>query len=317
MTSNESSNESSHKPIRSIAFLGIGLMGAPMARNLIAGGLKVTVWNRDPAKAEMLAAQGASLAPSPAAAATATDAVITMLANGPAVEAVMFGEQGAASSLRPGALVIDMSSSPPELARDHAQRVAKLGADYLDAPVSGGTLGAAEGKLAIMVGGDAPVFERANPVFAKLGTPTLVGPVGSGQLAKLCNQAIVAVTIGAVAEALLLASAGGADPAAVRQAILGGFAQSRVLTLHGNRMILQDFIPGGPAGHQLKDCEAIVAAAKAAKLSLPFAETALGLYRDLVGHGGGRYDHSALLLELERRNAPARVGEAADKLPAA
>ncbi len=299
-----------------IAFLGIGLMGAPMARNLIAGGFAVTVWNRDTAKAQALAAAGAKVAPSPAAATKGAGTVITMLANGPAVETVMFGADGAAGVLSEGTLVIDMSSSPPEMARDHAKRLASKGVDYLDAPVSGGTVGAAEGKLAIMVGGESRVIERALPVFTRLGTPTLVGPVGSGQLAKLCNQAIVAVTIGVVAEALLLAEAGGADPAAVRQAIMGGFAQSRVLTSHGNRMILRDFVPGGPAAHQLKDCETIVAAAKAAKLSLPFAETALGLFRDLVAHGGARYDHSALLLELERRNAPSRVGQAPDKLPA-
>jgi len=299
-----------------IAFLGIGLMGAPMARNLITGGLKVSVWNRDITKAQALAAAGANVAPSPADAAKSAGTVITMLANGPAVEMVMFGPNGAAESLAKGALVIDMSSSPPEMARDHAKRLAGKGVDYLDAPVSGGIMGAAEGKLAIMVGGESRVFARALPVITRLGHPTLVGPVGSGQLAKLCNQAIVAVTIGVVAEALLLAAAGGADPAAVRQAIMGGFAQSRVLTSHGNRMILRDFIPGGPAAHQLKDCETIVAAAKAVKLSLPFAETALGLFRDLVAHGGARYDHSALLLELERRNSPARVGKAPDKLPA-
>ena len=299
-----------------IAFLGIGLMGAPMARNLLAGGLKVTVWNRDLAKAKALAAAGAKVASSPAAAAKGAGTVITMLASGPVVEAVMFGPNGAAESLAMGALVIDMSSSPPEMARDHAKRLGGKGVDYLDAPVSGGTVGAAEGKLAIMVGGESRVFERALPLFAKLGTPVLVGPAGSGQLAKLCNQAIVAVTIGAVAEALLLAAAGGADPAAVRQAIMGGFAGSRILIVHGNKMILRDFIPGGPAAIQVKDCETIVAAAKAAKLSLPFAETALGLFRDLVAHGGARYDHSALLLELERRNAPARVGQAPDKLPA-
>ncbi|HTC18719.1 MAG TPA: NAD(P)-dependent oxidoreductase, partial [Stellaceae bacterium] len=268
--------------LKNIAFLGIGLMGAPMAANLLAGGFAVTAWNRDRAKAEALARRGAKTAPSPAAAAQGADAVITMLANGPAVEAVMFGALGAAAALSKGALVIDMSSAPPEMARDHARRLGKQGVDYLDAPVSGGTLGAAEGKLAIMAGGESRVFERALPLFARLGTATLVGPAGTGQLAKLCNQAIVAVTIGAVAEALLLAAAGGADPAAVRQAILGGFAQSRVLTLHGNRMILRDFMPGGPADHQLKDCETIVASAKAAKLSLPFAETALGLFRDLV-----------------------------------
>ncbi|HXP12903.1 MAG TPA: NAD(P)-dependent oxidoreductase [Stellaceae bacterium] len=304
--------ENTHK----IAFLGIGLMGAPMARNLIAGGFKVTVWNRDSAKARALAAAGAKVAPSPAEAAKGAGTVITMLASGPVVENVMFGPNGAAESLTKRALVIDMSSSPPEMARDHAKQLGSKGIDYLDAPVSGGTVGAAEGKLAIMAGGESRVFERALPVFAKLGNPVLVGPAGSGQIAKLCNQAIVAITIGAVAEALLLAAAAGADPAAVRQAIMGGFAGSRILTVHGNRMILRDFMPGGPATIQVKDCETIVAAAKAAKLSLPFAETALGLFRDLVAHGGGRYDHSALLLELERRNAPARVGKAPDKLPA-
>jgi len=301
--------------LKNVAFLGIGLMGAPMAKNLIAGGFAVTAWNRDRAKAEALTGQGAKVAPSPAAAAKGADAVITMLANGPAVETVMFGTNGAAA-LDTGALVIDMSSSPPALARDHAKRLGERGVDYLDAPVSGGTVGAAEGKLAIMAGGESRVFERALPLFARLGTATLVGPAGTGQLAKLCNQAIVAVTIGAVAEALLLAAAGGADPAAVRQAIMGGFAQSRVLTLHGNRMILRDFIPGGPADHQVKDCQTIVDSAKAVGLSLPFAETALGLFQGLVAHGGARYDHSALLLELERRNAPARVGKAPDRLPA-
>jgi len=301
--------------LKNIAFLGIGLMGAPMAKNLIAGGFAVTAWNRDLAKAAALAGQGAKVAPSPAAAAKGADAVITMLANGPAVETVMFGANGAAAALGKGALVIDMSSSPPALARDHAKRLGELGVDYLDAPVSGGTVGAAEGKLAIMAGGESRVFERALPLFARLGTATMVGPAGTGQLAKLCNQAIVAITIGAVAEALLLAAAGGADPAAVRQAIMGGFAQSRVLTLHGNRMILRDFVPGGPADHQVKDCQTIVDSAKAAGLSLPFVETALELFRGLVAHGGARYDHSALLLELERRNAPARVGKAPDILP--
>jgi len=227
---------------------------------------------------------------------------------------VFFGDEDAAGSIAPGALVIDMSSAPPDLARTHAKWFAARGIDYLDAPVSGGTIGAEQATLAIMVGGAPAAFERAAPIFAALGRATLVGPAGSGQLA---NQAIVAVTIGAVAEALLLAAAGGADPAAVRQAILGGFADSRVLALHGNRMILRDFIPGGPADHQVKDCATIVATAKAAGLTLPFAETALALFRDLVAHGGARYDHSALLLELERRNAPARIGTAPDRLPAA
>jgi 2-hydroxy-3-oxopropionate reductase len=299
-----------------IAFLGIGLMGSRMARNLIAAGFPLRAWNRDRAKAEALAAHGATVVATPAAAATGARVVMTMLATGPAVDAVMFGANGAATALQSGSLVIDMSSAPPDLAREHAKRLAARRIAYLDAPVSGGTVGAEQGQLAIMVGGEAAAFDRAAPIFAPLGRATLVGPAGSGQLAKLANQAIVAVTIGAVAEALLLAAAGGADPAAVRAAIMGGFADSRVLTVHGNRMILRDFIPGGPAEHQVKDCATIVATAKAAGLSLPFAETALTLFQDLVAHGGGRYDHSALLLELERRNPPARLGNAPNRLPA-
>jgi len=298
-----------------VAFLGVGLMGSRMARNLLAAGHRLTVWNRNKSKADSLAAQGAIVADSAAVAVNGAGTIIAMLADGPAVESVLFGADGAAAKIAAGALVIDMSSAPPDLARTHAKRFAARGIDYLDAPVSGGTIGAEQATLAIMAGGTPAAFERAASIFAALGRATLVGPAGSGQLAKLANQAIVAVTIGAVAEALLLAAAGGADPAAVRQAILGGFADSRVLALHGDRMILRDFIPGGPADHQVKDCATIVDAAKAAGLTLPFAETALALFRDLVAHGGGRYDHSALVLELERRNAPARIGTAPNRLP--
>lgn len=296
-----------------IAFLGIGLMGAPMARNLLQAGFPLAAWNRDSVKAAALKSAGAVLAATPADASRDADIIITMLANGPAVEAVMFGDHGAATALRPGALVIDMSSSPPAMARDHAKRLAGRG--YLDAPVSGGTIGAAEARLAIMAGGDPASFARAKRLFAALGHATLVGPIGSGQLAKLANQAIVAITIGAVAEALLLAAAGGADPAAVREAIMGGFAESRVLKVHGNRMILRDFTPGGPADHQVKDCETIVATAKASGLTLPFAEQALAMFRGLVAHGGARLDHSALLLELERMNGK-KLGPGPETLPA-
>ena len=298
---------------RRIGFLGIGLMGAPMARNLLKAGFAVAAWNRTRSKAEALS--GATVASYPAEAAKGADVLITMLADGPAVESVLFGTGKAADSLPKGALVIDMSSAPPSQARVHAQRFGERGIAYLDAPVSGGTLGAAEGRLAIMAGGTAADFARAAPIFAPLGRATHVGPAGSGQLAKLANQAIVAVTIGAVAEALLLAAAGGADPAAVRSAIMGGFAESRVLTLHGNRMILRDFIPGGPADHQVKDCATIVATAKESGLTLPFAEKALELFRGLVAHGGARYDHSALLLELERMNGK-RLGPGPDRIPA-
>ncbi|HVA15588.1 MAG TPA: NAD(P)-dependent oxidoreductase [Stellaceae bacterium] len=303
-----------------IAFLGIGLMGAPMAERLIAAGHSVTLWNRTAAKAAVIAAAGARVAASPAAAAGEADVLIAMLENGPAVEAVLFGDAalgygGAAAALKPGTLAIDMSSSPPPLARDHAQRFAARGIGYLDAPVSGGVVGARAGSLAIMAGGSAQDFARAQPIFDCLGRANRVGPAGSGQLAKCCNQAIVAITIGAVAEALLLAAASGADPAAVREALIGGFADSRILALHGKRMIERDFLPGGRASVQLKDQDTILAAAKDAGLHLPLSECVTSLYRDLVALGGGELDQNALLLELERRNAPARLGAAVDKIP--
>jgi 2-hydroxy-3-oxopropionate reductase len=298
-----------------IAFLGIGLMGAPMAVNLLAAGHKLTLWNRTRSKAEALAPLGGRVAASAVEAVQDADLVVTMLESGPVVEAVLFGPEGAAAALKPGALVIDMSSIPPATARAHAARLKQRGVAYLDAPVSGGTVGAKEATLAIMVGGAPADFSRAKPVLSTLGRPTLVGPLGSGQLAKLCNQAIVAITIGAVSEALLLAAAGGADPAAVREALMGGFADSRILTLHGKRMIERDFRPGGRARIQVKDCQTILAAAKETGVELPLSARVAGLFEDLVAEGSGELDHSALLLELERLNTPKRVGTAPDKLP--
>jgi 2-hydroxy-3-oxopropionate reductase len=298
-----------------IAFLGIGLMGAPMAANLLKAGFALTAWNRTRAKAEALAAQGATVAASPAATVKDADIVITMLTNGPAVEAVLFGPENAAAAIRKGTLAIDMSSIPPATARAHAERLAARGSAYLDAPVSGGTVGARDGKLVIMVGGSAENFARAQPVFAALGKPTLVGGPGAGQLAKLCNQAIVGITIGAVAEALLLAAAGGADPAAVRQALMGGFADSRILQEHGQRMLNRRFLPGFAVGNQVKDLDTVLDAAREARLSLPLAERVTESFKRLAAAGGAGYDHSGLLLELEKRNAPARVGSGPDTLP--
>lgn len=297
-----------------IAFLGIGLMGRPMAEKLLEAGFTLTAWNRTSAKAEPLTRLGARLAASPAEAVAAADIVITMLENGKVVDTVLFGPEGAATQLRPGALVIDMSSIDPPTARRHEERLRAHDNGHLDAPVSGGTVGARQASLAIMAGGTADDFARAKPIFAKLGRATLVGPAGSGALAKLCNQAIVAITIGAVAEALLLAAAGGADPAAVREALMGGFADSRILTLHGKHMLERSFLPGGRATVQVKDQDNILAAARAAQLQLPLSEKVTELYKSLVAHGHGECDHSALLLELERINAPARVGVAPDKL---
>jgi 2-hydroxy-3-oxopropionate reductase len=230
------------------------------------------------------------------------------------VESVLFGANGAAAAIRKGALVIDMSSIPPAIARAHAERLAKLGIAHLDAPVSGGTVGARDGKLVIMAGGSPENFARAQPVFAALGKPTLVGGSGAGQLAKLCNQAIVGITIGAVAEALLLAAAGGADPAAVRQALMGGFADSRILQEHGQRMLNRRFLPGFAVANQVKDLNTVLDAARQEKLKLPLTERVTELFADLA-KDGARFDHSGLLLELERLNSPARVGSIPDILP--
>ena len=298
-----------------IAFLGIGLMGAPMASNLLKAGFPVTVWNRTPGKVETLRAAGADVSSSAADAVRDADIVITMLTNGPAVEEVLFGAPKVIAAIRKGALVLDMSSIPPATARDHARRLAALGIAHLDAPVSGGTGGAQNGKLVIMVGGPAADFARAEPIFAPLGKPTLVGGSGAGQLAKLCNQAIVGITIGAVAEALLLAAAGGADPAAVRQALMGGFADSRILQEHGQRMLNRRFLPGFAIANQVKDLDTVLDAARQAKLDLPLAARVTELFRQIADAGGGGYDHSGLLLELEKRNPPARLGTIPDKLP--
>jgi 2-hydroxy-3-oxopropionate reductase len=282
-----------------IAVLGTGLMGAPMARRLLAAGFPVTVWNRTPAKAEALRAAGAKVAASAAEAVRDADAIITMLDNGAVVTEVLFG-QGVADSLKPGAVVLDMSSIPPSVARDHAARLGKAGRLHLDAPVSGGTTGAEAGTLAIMAGGPVELFERALPVFTPLGRAVRVGPSGAGQLAKLANQTIVGITIGAVAEALLLAGKGGADPRAVREAIRGGFAESRILDLHGKRMVDREFTPGGKVTTQIKDIETILATAVEIGLDMPLTREVYRRYLDLRDRlGGGDLDHAALFLQLE------------------
>ncbi len=297
-----------------LAFLGTGIMGAPMAANLLKAGYPVTVWNRTPAKTGPLADLGATVAESPAAAGAAADIALTMLADGAAVEDLLFN-QGVAGALPRGGLVIDTSSIEPARARTHTARLADLEIGHLDAPVSGGPSGAAQASLAIMVGGTVADFSRGGEVLAHLGRPTHVGPAGAGQVAKLANQVIVALAIGAVAEGLLLASRGGADPAAVRQALLGGFADSLVLQIHGERMIERRFLPGGPARMHLKDLNNVASVAKEAGLTLPLAEGVRHLFQSLVEHDGADYDHSAILLEIERLNAPARLGDQADTLP--
>ena len=288
-------------PFPSIAFLGTGLMGAPMCQNLLSAGLPLTVWNRSLAKAEPLAKRGAVVADSPQSAVTDADVVITMLSDGPAVSAVMF-EQGAADAIREGVTHIDMSSIGADEAIEHAKRHAERGVRYLDSPVSGGTRGASAGELAIMSGGDAETFAAMQPVFAALGQATHVGPNGCGQLAKLANQIIVAITIGAVSEAFILAGGGGADRAKVREALQGGFASSRILTEHGQRMVDRAFEPGGPAKFQLKDLHNALSAADRLDLELPITKLLHGLFDAMVQSGKGDMDHSGLLTHLEALN---------------
>ncbi len=298
--------------IRTVTVLGIGLMGRPMAENLLKAGFAVRAWNRTRAKAEPLAALGARVCDTPGQAAEGADCVVTMLEKGPVVTEVLFASD-LPSKAAPGTLVVDMSSIPPSLARDHAARLAERGLAHLDAPVSGGTAGAAAASLAIMVGGAAADFARAQPVFAALGRATHVGPDGAGQMTKLANQAIVAITIGAVAEGLLLASAGGADPAAVRQAIAGGFCDSRILELHGQRMIERNWVPGGKCSIHLKDMDTVLETAAELNLDLPLTKAVRQQFAELVADGKDQADHAALLLWLEARNGPYRVGNLPDR----
>ena len=281
-----------------VAFIGTGLMGRPMARNLCNAGFTLSVYNRTPPPPGEWEALGASVTGSAAKAAAGAEIVITMLPNGAVVNEVLAG--GVLTALAPGTLLIDMSSIHPAIARDHAALVQAQEARYLDAPVSGGTVGAEAGTLAIMVGGEQQDVERATRVFAVLGTPTLVGPHGAGQLCKLVSQAIVAVTIGAVAEGLSLARAGGADPVQVRQAILGGFAGSRILELHGQRMNERQFTPGGTIVNQVKDLDAVLDVAATTGLQMPLSAGVRDLFRSMLERGQGDLDHSALILEIER-----------------
>lgn len=286
---------------RRIAFLGTGLMGAPMVRRLLGAGFAVTVWNRDATKAEPLVADGAVVAASPVDAVRNAGVVFTMLSDGAAVGAVLF-DSGVAEAIAPGAVVVDTSSIAPPIARDHSGRLAVRGIAHIDAPVSGGTVGATAGTLAIMAGGDGDVVARLADVFAAIGRVTHVGPSGAGQICKLANQQIVAITIGAVAEAMILVEAGGASREKFREAIRGGFAESRILDLHGARMVDRNFAPGGSSKFQLKDLNAVAAVAEALSLDLPLTARIRQEFTDFVASGGGDQDHSALLVHLETLN---------------
>jgi 2-hydroxy-3-oxopropionate reductase len=273
-------------------------MGKPMALNLIRAGLPVTVWNRTVGKTQDLLDAGAKAASSASEAVRQADIVLLMLENGGAVTELLF-DRGVAAACKKGTLIIDLSSIAPAIAEDHADRLKGMGLRHLDAPVSGGTVGATNGALAIMAGGDLADLEEAAPVLAALGNVTHVGPHGRGQLAKLVNQCIVAITIGAVAEGLLLAKTGGADPAQVRKAIMGGFCQSRILELHGERMIERNFKPGGIIRNQIKDLDACLEVAHRIGIVMPLTSRVRELFLDLANSGHEMLDHSALLLRLE------------------
>ncbi len=285
-----------------VAVLGIGLMGYRMTQRLLEAGHEVHVWNRTHERALPLADLGATVHASAPQAAAAAECVITMLENGPVVGEVLF-DLGTAQDMAAGTLVIDMSSIRPSEARDHAARLGERGVAHLDAPVSGGTVGAEQGTLAIMAGGRLQDYQRALPLFSALGRPTHVGPHGAGQMAKLANQMIVGITIGAVAEALLFAAKGGADMAKVREAIQGGFADSRILQLHGQRMVERDFTPHGRLSVQLKDMRNALATAQEIGFDAPITQLFEALYAAGDEHGLGGLDHSGLFVELASRNA--------------
>ncbi|MFD1744885.1 NAD(P)-dependent oxidoreductase [Rhizobium helianthi] len=287
-----------------IAFLGTGLMGAPMASRLLGAGYPVTVWNRDARKAQVLVGQGAMLAADPGDAVRDAEIVFTMLSDGQAVEDVLF-KTGVASNLRRGATVIDCSSIAPPVAQDHARRLEERGVSHVDAPVSGGVVGAQAGTLAIMAGGNSEVIGKLKAIFAPLGRVTHVGPSGAGQICKLANQQIVAITIGALAEAMMLVEAGGASREKFREAIRGGFAESRILELHGARMVERQFEPGGPSRLQLKDLNAVAQMARDLSLTLPLTNEVRTAFEAFVADGHSETDHSGLLLHLEKINRQA------------
>ncbi|MGE0212398.1 MAG: NAD(P)-binding domain-containing protein, partial [Parvibaculaceae bacterium] len=284
-----------------IAVLGVGIMGYQQARRLLEAGYPVTGWNRSREKAERLLGHGGKVADSAAEAVRDADIALVMLSDGPTSDKVL--DDGVLDAMRRGSLVLVMSSIPVETAQGQARRAAERGLRYVDAPVSGGEKGATEGTLAIMAGGDRKDFEKILPVLQAMGRATLVGLAGAGSLAKLCNQLIVGNTLSTVAEALLLARQGGADPEAVIRALSGGFADSPILQHHGRRMLAGNFAPGGRSSLQLKDLRTAKALAAKVGLELPVMGRVTELYEELVEkRGGADKDQSAVYLEIARRN---------------
>ena len=284
-----------------IGFIGIGLMGFPMSKNLIKSGYNLKAYNRSQDKADRLKEFGAEISLSIKEVVTNVDVVITMLTDDAAVEKVMSSDEFI-SNIKEGATVIDMSSVNPVLTIKYSKKLKEKKINYLDAPVSGGTIGAEEATLAIMVGGDEETFKNCYELLKKMGNPTLVGPVSSGQISKLANQIIVGVTIGAVAEAITLCEKSGTNPNKMIEALSGGWADSKILQTHGKRMIDKDFTPKGKTTTQLKDMTNIVNAGKAVETHLPISSLIKEMYKDLVADGHGNTDHSSLYNAIEKIN---------------
>ncbi len=286
---------------KKIGFIGIGLMGLPMSKNLVKAGYNLTVFNRSKNKAEPLKEFGAKISNTLKDAVDGSDIVITMLTDDTAVDAVM-NNTDFLENLKSGSIVIDMSSIKPTTATKHGNNLKLKNINYLDAPVSGGTIGAEEASLAIMVGGEQNIFDDAFDILKKMGNPTLVGPIGSGQVSKLANQIIVGLTIGAVAEAVTLCEKAGADPNKMIKALSGGWADSKVLQTHGKRMINKDFTPKGRTSVHLKDMNNILECANKYNTHLPISNLVKEMYKSLVENGYGETDHSSLYKEIERIN---------------
>ena len=283
-----------------LGFVGLGIMGAPMASHLINAGHEVFIITRSKVP-EGLACSSAVQCTSPQEVASKADIIFMMVPDTPDVEKVLFGDNGIASGLSKGKIVVDMSSISPISTKEFAKKINALGCDYLDAPVSGGELGAKNATLSIMVGGDEAVFDKVKPVFELMGKNiNLVGGNGDGQTAKVANQIIVALNIEAVAEALLFASKAGADPAKVRQALMGGFASSKILEVHGERMVKRTFDPGFRIELHQKDLNLALNSARALGVSLPNTATAQELFNSCAAHGGKAWDHSAMVRALEK-----------------
>ena len=286
---------------KKIGFIGIGLMGLPMAKNILKAGYNLKAFNRSQSKAEPLKEFGAEISPTINDVVNESDVLITMLTDDTAIDDVM-NSSNFLDNLKSGATVIDMSSVKPTTATKYYNNLKLKNINYLDAPVSGGTIGAEEASLAIMVGGEQKVFDEVIDIFKTMGNPTLVGPSGSGQVSKLANQVIVGLTIGAVAEAITLCEKAGANPDKMIKALSGGWADSKILQTHGKRMIDKDFTPKGRTSVHLKDMNNILECANSHNTHLPISNLVKEMYKTLVENGHGETDHSSIYKEIERIN---------------